>query len=1824
MPKNNNNNLEKDLKQLATMLKKKGNPDFKNQLRSQIQDKAKTMNEPSTKEKRERFNFGSLFKFGLIPATALVLVLLFSFNIFVPKNVLPVEFVNVAEAKDYYTLTALAESEAGIDADNEFLLKSKGSISAGEIQENLIISPDIAVEAKQRSDNEVIIRPAQDLKEGEVYSITLEAQNITDSPYKKEYSWAFQVSNQLAITSTIPGNQTSDVPTNSGIEIQFNTYGITAQEFQNNFSIEPSVNGTFSMDGKTGIFAPQELAKETVYTVTINENLTIPGSDKTLGQPYTFQFETSGSTAYLTSINFRKNINEFDPSREPVLEINFNNRGSSSAVSGSVYTIPNAENFEQIINEKFAGKPYWVQYREQNVDTNNLSEKFSFNDLPLEGNDYTKYLALPEVLPEGYYLIELRSNDEVVQSLIQVSNTAAFLNISPEKAFVWLHDNQNKNPIQGATVQVSNSDTTVSTDQNGFVELDELPIEQYDYQSQNSGENLIKVTPPNGFTTFYELRSWSSSYEERVWDYFQTDRSNYLPTDTVHYWAFIQGKNEPINGPAKLIVTPNYFFFDYAIATSDQIYYEQDVEIHDGQVLSGSFNIDRLPAQSYNITLVQNNETVSSTYFSVSPYTKPEYQITATPERKAIYRGGSTDINIETTFFEGTPVPNLELQTRNYVNPSQDEQIQTDIQGKASITYNDTTSSCEGEIYCSLFYTAYQAITPVREELADITGSTSIHIVRSSVGASEIETKADSIRVELQQVDLNKVAELPYVYGQADVWRGPAANASANILIEEIFHDRIETGQEYDPLTKTVQPQYRYETRFEEVAQENKTADNQGIIEFNPELDENKSYRVIYTIYDDENRFYKETAFIGQSYRYDDGFLQLVGGDEDEKFVPGDQIQLQVVDHNGEQLSGNNTFIYSVAYREVESNILSQDQTFDYTFKEEGIPNTSIKVYSYDGTRYRASYPRRFTFDYETRRLDITAQPNQASYEPGEDITLTVHVDDNGTPVANAYANIYLVDEAYYALFAEGFNDPLNTIYENSFSDFGQSYESLENAVATADGGMGGCFIAGTQILMADGSTKSIEDIQSGDAILTRAEARDGRLVAGKVVKTVEHDINEYLLINNHLGVTKEHIIFLNGQWQLAGKAKLGDTLLDQNGTPVVINSIETIHESRKVYNFEVENYHTYFADGIYVHNQKGGTRDVFKDTAIFEVVETDGNGNAQVTFELPDNITSWRASIAAIKGGTIKAGHTSISIPVTKPVFTVPVINPEYLEGDDPSIPVRAYGTGLTEDNDINFTLKVPSLNFEESSAGKAFVPSYITLPTLTLGDHRIEVTAKAGDNTDTIALTTNVSSTHLKESKIWNGVVTEGMTIPGSGDDRTELIFGNNEVGPIYGTLMSATYNTVRRADIAAADYVAQKLLAEYFDQESPVEAFDYTPYQTATSGISIVPYADSDLALTSLLLGLDETLWDDRAARQELTAIVESKDETLTRKLQAIYGLASVDAPRLTELNYLTANNELTTEDHIYAALAYIQFGAFTEATNHYLEIMKSSTSESPAQTPNILRIPAPTNAGLTPEAALDIGLEQTALTAFIASEIGDQNHQKLWNYILAEGHEHTETLILQEMMYAQSQLEKGLNAEVSLSINGENISLKGMELHQMSVTPEELAALTITNVQGEPFVISTYEQDLDLASAQQSQGLSLSRRYLVNGQETTNLQPGDDVEVHFTINIPTELEGSYEVKEYLPSGLKPTTQAYRPYFYEESETNYYHPYYQDGQEIRFYTYCSKEEPSSCTRDFYYLARVINKGTFVQEPAIIQKYDNPAIMGLSSSQKSSVQIQ
>jgi uncharacterized protein YfaS (alpha-2-macroglobulin family) len=75
------------------------------------------------------------------------------------------------------------------------------------------------------------------------------------------------------------------------------------------------------------------------------------------------------------------------------------------------------------------------------------------------------------------------------------------------------------------------------------------------------------------------------------------------------------------------------------------------------------------------------------------------------------------------------------------------------------------------------------------------------------------------------------------------------------------------------------------------------------------------------------------------------------------------------------------------------------------------------------------------------------------------------------------------------------------------------------------------------------------------------------------------------------------------------------------------------------------------------VHNQKGAPRSAFKDTAYWNPsIHTDDSGNANVTFKLPDNLTTWAVSVVAATGET-KVGNTVKDILVTKDVIVRPIL---------------------------------------------------------------------------------------------------------------------------------------------------------------------------------------------------------------------------------------------------------------------------------------------------------------------------------------------------------------------------------------------------------------------------------------------------------------------------------------------------------------------------------------------------------------------------------------
>lgn len=127
------------------------------------------------------------------------------------------------------------------------------------------------------------------------------------------------------------------------------------------------------------------------------------------------------------------------------------------------------------------------------------------------------------------------------------------------------------------------------------------------------------------------------------------------------------------------------------------------------------------------------------------------------------------------------------------------------------------------------------------------------------------------------------------------------------------------------------------------------------------------------------------------------------------------------------------------------------------------------------------------------------------------------------------------------------------------------------------------CFAAGTSISISNGF-KFIEDICVGDDVISYDEDLEIKAIS-TVTKTFKHTSDRYLVINDYLKVTPNHPIFLDGIWVNAEDLVIGD-ILSGEYLSVEIESIVSVDEETETFNLEVEPNHTYYADGILVHNK--------------------------------------------------------------------------------------------------------------------------------------------------------------------------------------------------------------------------------------------------------------------------------------------------------------------------------------------------------------------------------------------------------------------------------------------------------------------------------------------------------------------------------------------------------------------------------------------------------------------------------------------------------------
>ena len=135
------------------------------------------------------------------------------------------------------------------------------------------------------------------------------------------------------------------------------------------------------------------------------------------------------------------------------------------------------------------------------------------------------------------------------------------------------------------------------------------------------------------------------------------------------------------------------------------------------------------------------------------------------------------------------------------------------------------------------------------------------------------------------------------------------------------------------------------------------------------------------------------------------------------------------------------------------------------------------------------------------------------------------------------------------------------------------------------------CFVAGTVILTENGKVP-IEEIQVGDYVWAWDE-ESGNVALKRVEDTFIRESSElvHIYVNGEeIIATPEHPFYTPVYgWTSAAHLRAGDILVLVNGEYVVVEKVqhELLESPVKVYNFQVEDYHTYYVGvGVLVHNR--------------------------------------------------------------------------------------------------------------------------------------------------------------------------------------------------------------------------------------------------------------------------------------------------------------------------------------------------------------------------------------------------------------------------------------------------------------------------------------------------------------------------------------------------------------------------------------------------------------------------------------------------------------
>lgn len=1583
------------------------------------------------------------------------------------------------DERDGYTLVPLRYSGTGVDPASSFCL-TVPEHAASDLPFALTIDGQSTPVITQQEEGQYLVEPSSPLLPNTLYRFRLTRED------KPDITWVFQTAETFQITSTLPRNEATNVPVNTGIEITFSQEGYA--DLGSHFAISPMVEGKWQYFGDTAAFVPNSpLTYETIYTVTIQAGVPLANSDASLDSDYVFAFETAAASdteAELpkASMYFYTDYQTLLSAKQPEIKFGIYHAEGVPAPAPVIQVYQFASD-EQAISavQHITAAARWSMYAadKNQIDCSGLQAVMTFS--AADGYDEDAgVLRFPDTLSPGFYLVDARFADVCEQMILQVSDLPVQVIADDSQSIVWVNDAATGKSVTNAAVYDAVSGKTYTTDANGIAVVERT-------LASDACDCLI-VTAPDGKKCIWLCQQQYGEPEPNgsaYWSALQLDRTLFQQDDTVNFWGFVQSRTGQENiASVTAVLTQGYGPYSSERNTMQK----QTIPVQNG-TYAGSLSLPNLDAGSYCLTVYAGDIALRSTYLTIQDYEKPAYELTIAADKEAVFAGETVTYTAQASFFEGTPVSELDItyRTSGYGLASSSAQGKTDLNGKLVVSQQPTAEGSEVQGEVRQYFTA-EATLP---ETGPTSKTASVRVFVNDIDVAA-KAKRDGASAELA-VEVNTITLDRINNGTAkdslDYLDAPVPNQTLNAQLHRLYWVKTPNGTIYDPVEKKNVTVFRYDQHDEIIDHFTLVTDASGkaVKTFSVPDRDQESYYIDLSTTDGNGRTVTSQTFIGEDYTT---YFQNASSNQyyldasAQTCQIGESVTLTLKRGTDAVMQENLLFVTAQ-----EGIVDFQAGTNPYTlnFTDACIPNITVNAYYFDGQSYVSGYRmnKSISYRYENNGLTLTATMDKETYQPGDTCSLLIYAADKDGNPKEADINISVVDEALFAL-KDYQVDTLASLYQPLGSGLRLTLSSHDSRSAMVSGG---------------GSTSSESDLSV------------------------------------------------------------------PMGTP----SAEMANDSQDI-------------------------RKTFLDTALFSTVRTDAKGTAACTFQLPDNITSWRLTLSGVTSD-LYAATTTQNIDVTTPMFLNYSLGDTFLIGDVPSVGLNVYGTSLSGSETVYFEVWDDSRPEQVYTASaSAFERVDIPLWEMTEeGQHSLTIRATAENGTsDTLSHSYQVLRSLRQISTAQYYDVTPQTVFDLGTSGNASLTFTDKGRGQFLSALLTLRQLSGDRIEKRVTRQQADILLETYFPDltlNDAEETFIPKQYQCEGGGMAILPYAQSDPETTVKLLPYIQDAVNLPALKNYLWQIYQS--DSAESKASALYGLAILQEPVLLAIDEYQTLDSLSVKDAMYLALGYLALGESQKASSLYdAHIAPALESISP-----YWRIPADDQSTM---------LELTSLAAALSAKLDRPEREGLFRYCL--DHSTSDTLTcLETLTYIADEIASvtSTGGTLTYSLFGDTYTceLSNGQSVVIQVPAQNADAFSLLQVTGDVSAVSVYQKAID-ASVPSDPAVTVRRRYYKATEQENSSETfaqGDLIRVQVWIDYSAKaIDGSYSVTDYLPAGLAYVEGSAKiedaPAF--GMGCNRYVK--ANGQAVTFYDYNGRFD-KGCL--YYYYARVISPGIFKAEGTLVQ---------------------